>query len=169
MATYPHFRPTEELHKELNTIRSGQHVKYNINYHIVWIPKYRKKLLGNLEVKKALIGLLNNESESHGWRVLALEVMPDHIHLFLSVPPSVAVADVVNQLKGTTSRKLRTAFPMLKQSVRKSLWAAGYYVSTAGFVSQQQVKKYIDAQARAMRRQSPIHPSPKGEGILGRY
>jgi len=169
MGNYPHFRPTEELHKELNTIRSGQHVKYNINYHIVWIPKYRKKLLGNLEVKKALIGLLNNESESHGWRVLALEVMPDHIHLFVSVPPSIAVADVVNQLKGTTSRKLRIAFPFLKQSVRKSLWAVGYYVSTAGFVSQAQVKKYIDAQSRAMRRQSPIPPAGKPTGILGRY
>lgn len=169
MGNYPHFKPTEELHKELNTIRSGQHVKYNVNYHIVWIPKYRKRLLSSPEIRNALTGMLNLESESRGWRVLALEIMPDHIHLFVSVPPSVAVASVVNQLKGVTSRRLRQQFPSLKQYVRKSLWAVGYYVSTAGFVSQAQVKKYIDAQWHAFhkKKKSPIPPAPKGAGILG--
>ena len=170
MSKYPHFKPTEELHKELNTIRSDQHVKYNINYHIVWIPKYRKKLLANPEVKRVLTDILKGQSESRGWKVLALEVMPDHLHLFLSVPPSIAVATVVNILKGNSSRQLRLVFPQLKAIVRKSLWAGGYYVSTAGFVSQAQVKKYIDAQERAMhKRQTPIPPLPKGKGILGWY
>jgi putative transposase len=152
LSKYPHYKPTEELHKELNTIRSGQHVKYNINYHIVWIPKYRKKLLANQRVKEVLTDILKGQSEQRGWKVLALEIMPDHLHLFLSVPPSIAVADVVNLLKGNTSRQLRLVFPFLKQVVRKSLWARGYYVSTAGFVSQMQVRKYIDAQARAMHK-----------------
>jgi hypothetical protein len=86
---------------------------------------------------------------------------------------------VVNLLKGNTSRQLRLVFPHLKQAVRKSLWADGYYVSTAGFVSQSQVKKYIDAQMEhkvikkptkeKQRRltDSPIPPAPKVAGILG--
>lgn len=184
MSNYPHFKPTEELHKELSTVRSAPHVKYNINYHIVWIPKYRKKLLGKKEVRHILEDILKGQSEERGWKVLALEIQPDHLHIFLSVPPNIAVSKVVNVLKGNTSRQLRVVFPFLKQVVRKSLWADGYYVSTAGFVSQAQVKKYIEAQTRAMHKKeskqakkerhiqarltdSPIPPLPEGKGILG--
>ena len=183
MPNYPHFKPTEELHKELNTVRESSHVKYNINYHIVWIPKYRKRLLGNPDVKRILADILKGHSEERGWKVLALEIMPDHLHLFVSVPPSVAVAKVVNILKGNSSRQLRLVFPHLKQIVRSSLWADGYYVSTAGFVSQAQVQKYIEAQTKAMHKKraieraktvkqtkltdSPIPPAAKATGILG--
>lgn len=177
--SYPHFKPTDELHKELATLRVGQHVKYNINYHIVWIPKYRKKVLDNAKLKEVLADILKGQSEERGWKVLALEIQPDHLHLFLSVPPNIAVANVVNLLKGNSSRQLRLVFPHLKAIVKKSLWADGYYVSTAGFVSQAQVKKYIDAQTKhkevkkpvkdKQRRLTdiPIPPAPKVAGILG--
>ena len=180
---YPHFKPTPQLKEELHTIRSGGHVKYNVNYHIVWIPKYRKHLLGDAKLKRILEDILRGHSEERGWRVLALEIMPDHIHLLLSAPPNVAVSKIVNILKGNTSRQLRLVFPYLKKIVYKSLWADGYYVSTAGFISQAQVKKYIDAQDHAMHKKqkviqikkekqtrltdSPIPPAPKGAGILG--
>lgn len=145
---YPHFKPSDNLSKELSTIRVGGHSKFNINYHLVWIPKYRKKLLVNPKLKAILEEIIRGQSEDRGWRVIALEIMPDHIHLFLSVPPHTPVEKVVNLLKGNTSIQLRRIFPELKAKVKDHLWARGYYVSTAGFVSQEQVKKYIDQQQK---------------------
>lgn len=180
---YEHFKPTEDLHRELKTLRSGSHIKFNNNYHIVWIPKYRRHTLGTPKLKAILEDILRGQSESRGWKVLALEIMPDHIHLFLSVPPKYAIADVVKQLKGNTAIQLRRIFPELKKQSWSALWAKGYYISTAGFVSQEQVRKYIDAQSRAMVRakekpkpnpqtklgDSPIPPTDKSVGILGDF
>lgn len=189
---YPHFKPSDNLGKELSTIRAGGHTKYNINYHLVWIPKYRKKLLDNPKLKEILEEILRGQSEARDWHVIALEIMPDHIHLFLSVPPNTDISKVANQLKGNTSIQLRRIFPELKAKVRKHLWARGYYVSTAGFVSQAQVQKYIEQQyiqqkkeqlrkrQVAQKRTEPqrtlqhsiapqhaaIPPLPKGSGFL---
>lgn len=154
---YPHFKPTEELKKELKTVRTGSHTTWNINYHIVWIPKYRKPLLKHAKLKEILESILRGQSESRGWKVLALEIMPDHIHIFLSVPASYSVSQVVNQLKGNTSIQLRRVFPYLKSLIKKSLWADGYYVSTAGFVSQEQVRRYILEQDKRLK----IHREPR--------
>ncbi|HXB13728.1 MAG TPA: IS200/IS605 family transposase, partial [Bacteroidia bacterium] len=174
--------PDPNLGKELSTIRVGGHSKFNINYHIVWIPKYRKPMLGNPKLKKILEEILRGQSESRGWNVIALEIMPDHIHLFLSVPPNTDVSKVVNQLKGNTSIQLRRIFPELKAKIKKHLWARGYYVSTAGFISQEQVQRYIDAQQKKLQEQrmrrkqgvkvepqrtlAAIPPLPKGSGSL---
>jgi putative transposase len=187
---YPHFKPSDNLGKELSTIRSGGHSKYNINYHVVWIPKYRKALLVNPKLKGILEEILRGQSEARDWHVIALEIMPDHIHLFISVPPSIDISKVVNQLKGNSSIQLRRIFPELKAKVRKHLWAKGYYASTAGFVSQDKVQKYILAQYEAQRRakqlkrqvakkepqrtlqhsiapqHAAIPPLPKGSGFL---
>ncbi len=119
---------------------------------------------------------------------MALEIQPDHLHLFLSVPPSYSPSEVVNILKGNTSRQLRLIFPFLKTVIKKSLWADGYYVSTAGYVSQEQVRRYIDEQSRRLGLRfekeldqetkkeinksildyltNSIPPSAKAEGIL---
>jgi putative transposase len=116
----------------------------------VWIPKYRKPLLKHEKAKEILEKILRGQSESREWEVLAIEIQPDHLHLFLSVPPSWSPSEVINILKGNTSRQLRLVFPFLKTIIRKSLWADGYYVSTAGYVSQEQVRKYIDEQSRRL-------------------
>jgi putative transposase len=102
------------------------------------------------KLKEILEKILRGQSESREWEVLAIEIQPDHLHLFLSVPPSWSPSEVVNILKGNTSRQLRLVFPFLKTIIRKSLWADGYYVSTAGFVSQEQVRKYIDEQSKRL-------------------
>lgn len=149
MGKYPHFNPTKyNLKVKVAEVKSGSHTKFNINYHIVWIPKYRKALLKG-KVVTILEEIIRGSCESYGWECLALEIMPDHVHLFLSARPNWCPSKIVNLLKGNTSRQLRLVFPELKslgyggRYRNKALWARGYYVGTAGHVSQEQVIRYI--------------------------
>lgn len=154
MATYPHFNPTKyNLDVKVAQVRTSFHCKYNINYHLIWIPKYRKRLLRG-RVAEVLEEIIRGQCEQYHWDCLALEVMPDHIHLFLSAGPTWQPSKIVNLLKGNTSRQLRRAFPRLKYlgyntRWRKgfpALWAKGYYCGTAGHVSAKQVIRYIAEQ-----------------------
>ena len=117
---------------------------YQTAYHVVWCPKYRRKVLIG-KVSEFLTAQLTEICELRQWPILALEVQPDHIHLFLSIPPSIAVADAVKILKGTTARKLFVEFPELKQSLWGGhLWSPSYYVGTAGNVSAEIIRRYIE-------------------------
>lgn len=155
MSKYPHFNPQRHnLHVKIASVKSGFHCKYNINYHFIWIPKYRKSILRG-KVVKILDTIIRGQCSQYGWDCLALEVRPDHIHLFLSSKPSWQPSKIVNLLKGNTSRQLRLIFPHLhylgyKNCYKrfKSLWADGYYVGTAGHISQEQVMRYIMEQEK---------------------
>ena len=117
---------------------------YLLNYHFVFCPKRRRKVLvGMLRVR--LIELLNLKAQELEWNVIALEVMPDHVHLFISVDPDVSPTQVMHRLKGFTSRVLRKEFPHLQKL--PSLWTRSYFVSTAGNVSSQKIERYIQAQS----------------------
>ena len=77
--------------------------------------------------------------------ILALEVQPDHIHLMVSIPPAIAIADAVKIFKGSTARKLFVQFPELRQSLWGGhLWSPSYYVGTAGAISEQTIRQYIE-------------------------
>jgi putative transposase len=79
--------------------------------------------------------------------ILAVDVQPDHIHLFVSFPPAMSIADAVKLLKGISARQLRLIFPELRKRTRSDrLWAPSYYVGTAGHVSAGTIKKYIESQ-----------------------
>jgi len=117
---------------------------YNLNLHFVWCPKYRKPVLIG-RVADRLRELIVEKSAQLGVEVLALEVMPDHVHLFLAVPPTDAPQFYANQFKGHTSRILRLEFPHLKSTL-PSLWSRSYYVGSAGHVSSETIEKYIAAQ-----------------------
>lgn len=151
---YPHFNPVKyNLDVKVATVRSSSHCKHNINYHIIWIPKYRKKLLTG-RVAEVLKEIINGQCEDMGLEVLALEVMPDHLHLFIGAVPTSMPSRIVKQLKGNTSIQLRRCFPNLKYLGFKqhfgkgfdSLWAIGYYCGSAGHVSQDAVRRYIQEQ-----------------------
>lgn len=114
---------------------------YNLNLHFVWCPKYRKPVLVG-RVADRLRELTVEKSAQLGVEVLALEVMPDHVHLFLAVPPTDAPQFYANQFKGYTSRVLRLEFPHLKSTL-PSLWSRSYYVGSAGHVSSETIEKYI--------------------------
>jgi putative transposase len=120
------------------------HAHYNIHYHLVWCPKFRRPVLAG-EVGKRLAALLPTEVEKLGGEVLDLVVQPDHVHLFASFPPTIAVAQIMHRIKGATSHQLRQEFPQLKSRL-PSLWTRSYYVGTAGFVSAETIRRYIDEQ-----------------------
>jgi len=129
---------------------------YNINYHFVWCPKYRKPILKG-EVAGTLRLLLETMCRTKNWELLELEIRPDHIHLFLSAPPYESPTGIIKILKGVSAIQLFKALPQLKQQLRKGhLWSPGYYVGTAGNVSAATIQKYIQNQQEG-RRDSSTH------------
>src|ERR1700680_980094 len=114
-----------------------------INYHFVWIPKRTKRILvGSLE--RDLRELLGEIAEELQCVVLALEIMPDHVHLFLNCPPVLAPDQIMFRLKGSSSRVLRERYPELMRL--PSLWTRSYFCSTAGNVSNAAIERYIAEQ-----------------------
>ena len=138
-----HFRLAENAKVEIAKVRKTRHSVYNINYHLVWIPKTRMKILVSpfaATVKETIerVCAYNN------WVLMALQVMPDHVHLFVSAPPKYAPAQVVQSLKAWTSRDLRKKFSIIRQTrYSDDFWASSYYCGTAGHVSAEVVAKYI--------------------------
>ena len=116
---------------------------YQTGYHFVWIPKYRKKVLVG-EVQKELKAVIKQCADKHGFSILAIETDIDHVHVFVSAPPRLSPAWIVNLLKGVTARELRKKFPFLKKKCGKDrLWTSAYYVGTAGQVSSETIIRYI--------------------------
>jgi putative transposase len=117
---------------------------YNLGLHVVWCPKYRRPVLAGL-VGVRLRELIEVRAAEHGWRIVALEVMPDHVHLFVKTTPKDSPAFVANQFKGFTSRRLREEFPHLRTRL-PTLWSRSYFAATVGAVSAATVQRYIDTQ-----------------------
>jgi putative transposase len=114
-----------------------------INYHFVFCPRYRRKVLVN-KVEERLKELLTQICKQNQWHMVALEVMPDHCHLFLNCLPTDSPSTVMAKVKGVTSRQLRQEFPHLNHL--QSLWTRSFFVSTAGNVSSDTIKKYVEEQ-----------------------
>lgn len=114
---------------------------YNINYHLVWCPKYRKAVLIN-DVAKDLKTLIEQRAKELNIEIGGFEIMPDHIHLFISAKPTLPIHYIVQQFKGFTSHELRNKYEHLKKKL-PTLWSRSYYVGTTGFVSDSVIKNYI--------------------------
>jgi REP-associated tyrosine transposase len=119
---------------------------YSHWYHIVWSTKYRKKVLLN-RIDETAKKLFADICDKHGYELAEQEVMPDHIHLFVSIPPAESVATAVKKLKGASARLLFLAHPEIKNR----LWGGhlsnpSYYSGTAGKVSAETIKRYIESQ-----------------------
>ena len=117
---------------------------FNIGYHIIWCPKYRRKVLVD-EIESRLKELLVEKSESIGCEISIQEIMPDHVHIFIKAKPILAPHYIVQQLKGYTSRILRKEFPKLKSRL-PTLWTRSYYCESIGHISEETIKKYIEDQ-----------------------
>ena len=130
-------------HKEW---KSTGNCVYNTWYHLVWSTKYRRKVLV-APIDEAAKKLFQEICQTHGYEVQGMEVMPDHVHLFFSIPPAEAVAVVVKKIKGASARLLFLQFPELKKRLWDGhLWNPSYYVGTAGAVSSETIKRYIENQ-----------------------
>jgi len=129
-------------------LRSTRHVKYWCGYHLVWIPKYRRDILVG-KVAEYTREVLESIAEELGCEVLTLEVMPDHVHIFLLCPPRLAPSYIANYLKGKSGRKILQKFPHLRTRAKYGkLWTRSYFVATVGNVTADVVKKYVEEQWR---------------------
>ncbi len=120
-----------------------KHVTYNIAYHFVWCPKYRKQILTG-EIAQFVESEIRRLCEENGWQIGALNVQEDHVHLFLSALPSTAPSLIANTLKGITARQVFKRFPEAKKQLwGGSFWSRSYYVGTVGEMTEASVKKYL--------------------------
>ena len=119
---------------------------YNISYHLIWCPKYRRKVLV-YGVDIRLRELLMEKASELGIIIEKMEVMPDHVHLFVKSTPTISVHFIVNQLKGYTSVILRREFAKLKSRL-PTLWTRSYYCETIGHISEDTIIRYIEGQKK---------------------
>lgn len=121
----------------------------NINYHLVWSVKYRRKIL-DAEVEQYLKELVQQIADEKGFVVHLFECGErDHVHCFVSAPPKLSITNIVKYLKGITGRKLFEKFPGIRQKLWKGqLWNPSYYVETIGCVSEENIRRYIEGQKK---------------------
>ncbi len=115
-----------------------------LKYHLIWVPRRRRPVLVG-KIADHLEALLREKAEELDCKIEHLAIGPDHVHLFVDAPPSLAVSQIVYRLKGYTSRRLRQEFPHLRKM--PSMWTTAYFVSTAGRVSEATIRRYIEAQS----------------------
>ena len=117
---------------------------YNVNYHIVWSVKYRRKVL-NSTIEQRLKEILLDVAKEKGFIIVEMEVGEmDHIHLFVTSHPKLSISYIVKMMKGISGRLLMKEFPELS----KKLWNPSYYVETIGSVSEENIKRYIQNQEK---------------------
>jgi putative transposase len=124
--------------------RTNAGAVFSLKVHLVWCPKYRYPVLTG-PVADRLRELLATKAAALDATIEALDVLPDHVHLCVTYPPIAAVAHLVNQFKGYTSRVLRQEFPSLRSRL-PSLWSRAYYAGSVGHVSDATVRRYLAAQ-----------------------
>ena len=134
--------------------KSSAHARWDIKYHLVWIPKYRRHVLGSRVRQEYLKWLLRRVATEYGFGIVEQEVMEDHVHLFVEAPPRHSPARLMNIIKSITAREMFKKFSELRGFMWSGkMWAAGYYVGTVGDkVTAEAVRRYIRDQKRKMPR-----------------
>lgn len=126
------------------TVDSNNNVVFDCKYHVVFCPKYRRKVL-TAPIDARLKELLESKAKDLNANILEMEIMPDHVHILISCDPQFGIHRIVKHLKGYTSRVLRSEFKQLTSRL-PSLWTNSYFVATVGNVSLETVKRYIELQ-----------------------
>ena len=129
-------------------IRRTKHAVYDLKYYLVWIPKYRKNILDK-EVSEYLKVIFSKIAEEYEFKIDTMEVMEDHVHIFVEVPPRYSPARVVQIMKSVSAREVFSQFPdFRKQLWAGELWSDGYFVRSVGDkVTADMIRKYIEYQA----------------------
>lgn len=128
-------------------ILSSNHAVHEIGYHLIWTPKYRHAVLEGA-VAVELKHILAETCVAHDWQLHTLEVMPDHVHLFVQADPFVAPVTIVQTLKSISAVYLFQKFPKLKarRFWGSGLWSKGTYYGTVGHISEETIRRYIETQ-----------------------
>jgi len=131
------------------SIRRAKHAVFDIKYHLVWIPKYRKHVLIG-DVAQYTKEVLQRIAEEYGFWVDTMEVMQDHVHIFLEVPPKYSPAEVIQILKSVSAREVFKKFRRLRRDFwAGELWSDGYFVRSVGDkVTADVIRRYIEYQAQ---------------------
>ena len=137
----------------MSKYKSQSHVVYKCDYHIVWVPKYRFRILTG-EVGKLVDQDIRKLSEWLGCEVMELNVQADHVHLLVSIPPKVSVSTYMGTIKGKIAIKMFKSYPKLKKKPYwgNHFWARGYFVNTVG-VNEEMIKKYVKYQEEEERKE----------------
>ena len=126
--------------------RTSGHAIFDLKYHVVWITKYRYKILRGRVAERAR-DLIRQSCEARGVTIVRGAISPDHVHMLLSAPAQLAPAKLVRYIKGRSSRRLQDEFPELRKRYwGQQLWARGYFCATVGAVDEATVQKYIESQ-----------------------
>ena len=135
----------------MNDVQCLSHSKWECKYHVVWIPKYRRKMLYS-QLRKDLGAMFHELARQKESRVLEGHLQPDHVHMLLSIPPKYAVSQVVGYMKGKSAIYIaRTYLGQRKNYSGMSFWARGYFVSTVG-TDEEVVRAYIREQEQEDQR-----------------
>jgi len=130
--------------KTLIQYKSNNNIVYSCQYHVIWCPKYRRSVLID-GVDERLKVILNEVADETDSEILEMEIMPDHVHLLLSVDPQYGINKLIKAMKGRSSNLLRKEFPWLKSRI-PSLWTNSYFCATVGGATLEAVKQYIENQ-----------------------
>jgi putative transposase len=120
---------------------------YLNQYHVIFCPKYRRKVLVD-DIERDLKEILNDVAIEYGVEIKALEIMPDHVHMFISFDPRQPIHELIKAFKGRSSKLLRDKYPKLKSRI-PSLWTRSYFSCTIGHISEETIQHYIEEQKRS--------------------
>ena len=124
--------------------KSNKGVVYSCKYHVVWCPKYRRKVLVD-GVDERLKEIAQAVAEEMRFEIIEMEVLPDHVHMLVEVDPQLGIHKAVKRIKGRSSHDLREEFPWLRRRL-PSLWTNSYFVSTVGGAPLAAARRYIEDQ-----------------------
>ena len=128
----------------MDEIKSNSNVVYRCHYHVVWCPKYRRRVIER-DVDTRLKEIIREVCAERRCEIVEMETLPDHVHLLVSVDPQYGIHRLVKQVKGRSSRVLRQEFPALKSRL-PTLWTNSYFVATVGGAPLEIVKQYVENQ-----------------------
>lgn len=130
--------------KLCTSYKSTSNCVYSAKYHIIFCPKFRRKVLAD-GVEIRLDSIVKEVTQELGCEILEMEIMPDHVHLLVEIPPPIGVHKYVAAVKGRSARLLRAEFPQLKSKL-PCLWTGSYFCATVGGAPLEIVKQYIENQ-----------------------
>ena len=129
---------------------SLSHTRYNCTYHIVFIPKYRRKIMYGT-VRSEMAEILKKLCEMEEVELVSGAVCKDHVHMYVSIPPKLSISKVMSRLKGKSALMIFDRHPQFRDKYGRHFWARGYYVETVGNVNEEVIKRYIAEQAESDR------------------
>lgn len=133
---------------------TGAHTKHKLKYHLVWIPKYRKRVLRG-KISKRIREMFYQCAQIHCWKIEELNIRVDHIHMLVQISPEVSISKVVQYFRGGSSKIIRKEYPELEEFLwGDSFWADEYFAETVGSTQEDIIKKYIREQKDSSMPQS---------------